>query len=142
MNDEKIILDVKNLTVQFKTPHGIVKAVNDISFDLKKGETLGILGESGSGKTVTIGAITGLLETPPAEIIGILQFLTKRGIKSSGDIGPRCPPALLFTAIIPSAPKDSTFFAYFKSTTSHKTLIPFGLQELITEDGLPKEVII
>ena len=74
MNDEKIILDVKNLTVQFKTPHGIVKAVNDISFDLKKGETLGILGESGSGKTVTIGAITGLLETPPAEVQGNVIF--------------------------------------------------------------------
>ena len=74
MNDHKIILDVKNLTVQFKTPHGIVKAVNDISFGLKKGETLGILGESGSGKTVTIGAITGLLETPPAEIQGNVIF--------------------------------------------------------------------
>ena len=74
MNDQKIILDVRNLTVQFKTPHGIVKAVNDISFDLKKGETLGILGESGSGKTVTIGAITGLLETPPAEIQGNVIF--------------------------------------------------------------------
>ena len=44
LNDQKIILDVKNLTVQFKTPHGVVKAVNNISFDLKKGETLGILG--------------------------------------------------------------------------------------------------
>ena len=74
MNDQKIILDVKNLTVQFKTPHGVVKAVNNISFDLKKGETLGILGESGSGKTVTIGAITGLLETPPAEVQGNVIF--------------------------------------------------------------------
>ena len=74
MNDQKIILDVRNLSVQFKTPHGIIKAVNDISFDLKKGETLGILGESGSGKTVTIGAITGLLETPPAEIQGNIIF--------------------------------------------------------------------
>ena len=74
MKDQKNILDVRNITVQFKTPHGIVKAVNDISFDLKKGETLGILGESGSGKTVTIGAITGLLETPPAEIQGNIIF--------------------------------------------------------------------
>ena len=74
MKDQKIILDVKNLTVQFKTPHGIMRAVNNISFDLKKGETLGILGESGSGKTVTIGAITGLLETPPAEVQGNVIF--------------------------------------------------------------------
>jgi len=77
MNDQRTILDVKNLTVEFKTPHGIVKAVNNISFDLKKGQTLGILGESGSGKTVTIGAITGLLETPPAEIRGDIFFKDK-----------------------------------------------------------------
>ena len=74
MNKQKIILDIKNLTIKFKTPHGIVIAVNDISFDLNKGQTLGILGESGSGKTVTIGAITGLLETPPAEIQGNITF--------------------------------------------------------------------
>lgn len=74
MNDQNSILDIKNLTVQFKTPHGIIKAVNNISFNLKQGQTLGILGESGSGKTVTIGAITGLLETPPAEIRGNITF--------------------------------------------------------------------
>ena len=74
MDDQKIISDVKNLSVQFKTPHGLVKAVNDISFDLKKGETLGILGESGSGKSVTVGAIMGLLEAPPAEIQGNILF--------------------------------------------------------------------
>ena len=74
MSDQNSILDIKNLSVQFKTPHGIIKAVNDISFNLKKGQTLGILGESGSGKTVTIGAITGLLETPPAEIRGNITF--------------------------------------------------------------------
>ncbi len=74
MNKQKIILDIKNLTIKFKTPYGIVIAVNDISFDLNKGQTLGILGESGSGKTVTIGAITGLLETPPAEIQGNITF--------------------------------------------------------------------
>ena len=50
MNDQKIILDVKNLTVQFKTPHGVVKAVNNISFDLKKGETLGYLGQKYYGE--------------------------------------------------------------------------------------------
>jgi len=76
MNEQKIILDVKNLSVQFKTLHGLVKAVNDISFDLKKGETLGILGESGSGKSVTVSAILGLLEMPPAEITGNIYFDT------------------------------------------------------------------
>jgi oligopeptide transport system ATP-binding protein len=60
-NEKKIIIDVKNLSVQFNTPHGLLKAVNDVSFELKEGETLGILGESGSGKSVTVNAIMGLL---------------------------------------------------------------------------------
>lgn len=50
---ENSLLNVKNLTTQFKTEEGYFTAVNDISFDLKKGETIGIVGESGSGKSVT-----------------------------------------------------------------------------------------
>ena len=53
-------IQVKNLTLSFRTQNGKVQAVRDISFDLYKGETLAVVGESGSGKSVTSKAIMGI----------------------------------------------------------------------------------
>jgi len=63
------LLEVKNLRTYFDTEDGMVKAVDGISFQLKRGETLGIVGESGSGKSVTNLSIIRLVPDPPGKII-------------------------------------------------------------------------
>ncbi|MGH9931276.1 MAG: ABC transporter ATP-binding protein, partial [Pyrinomonadaceae bacterium] len=63
------LLEVKNLRTYFDTEDGEVKAVDGISFQLKRGETLGIVGESGSGKSVTNLSIIRLIPTPPGRIV-------------------------------------------------------------------------
>jgi peptide/nickel transport system ATP-binding protein len=65
-----ILLDVKNLVTEFKTENGVVKAVNDVSFQIKKKQVVGIVGESGSGKSVTSLSIMRLIPNPPGKITG------------------------------------------------------------------------
>ncbi|MET9430995.1 MULTISPECIES: ABC transporter ATP-binding protein [unclassified Streptomyces] len=64
------LLEVRDLRVEFRTRDGVAKAVNGVSYAVDAGETLAVLGESGSGKSVTAQAVMGILDTPPARITG------------------------------------------------------------------------
>lgn len=64
------LLEVKDLQTHFFTQDGVVRAVNGISYNLDKGETLGIVGESGSGKSVGVLSLLKLIPTPPGKIVG------------------------------------------------------------------------
>ena len=65
-----MLLEVDQLQVEFRTRDGVAKAINGVSFEVHEGETLAILGESGSGKSVTAQAIMGILDSPPGFITG------------------------------------------------------------------------
>jgi oligopeptide transport system ATP-binding protein len=64
------LLDVRDLHVEFRTREGVAKAVNGVDYSVNAGETLAVLGESGSGKSVTAQAIMGILDTPPGYVTG------------------------------------------------------------------------
>jgi len=66
---KEIVLDVRNLQVEFSTDEKLIKAVDGISFQVNRGQTLGIVGESGSGKSVTSLAVMDLVP-PPGNISG------------------------------------------------------------------------
>jgi oligopeptide transport system ATP-binding protein len=64
----ELLLDVQGLETTFKTSEGTVHAVNGVSFGLKEGETLGVVGESGCGKSVTMLSVLGLIASPPGKL--------------------------------------------------------------------------
>lgn len=73
------ILEVQHLCVQFQTEGRLVNAVDDVSFSLKRGQTLGIVGESGSGKSVTSLSVMRLVPTPPGRIVqGKILFQSQK----------------------------------------------------------------
>ena len=61
-------LQIKNLSVEFRTFDGTVKAINNLNLELEKGKTIGLVGETGAGKTTTALAIMGLIPSPPGVI--------------------------------------------------------------------------
>jgi len=68
MND--VLLSVEELTTAFSTENGLVRVVENVSFEIRRGETTGLVGESGCGKSVTAQTVMRLLPSPPARIVG------------------------------------------------------------------------
>jgi len=80
------LLDVQGLETTFKTSEGTVHAVNGVSFDLREGETLGVVGESGCGKSVTMLSLLGLIPSPPGKVVtGSAKFFNQDLLKMSRD---------------------------------------------------------
>ena len=77
------LLEVRNLTVEFPTRRGVLRAIDDISFAIAPGEILGVVGESGAGKSLTGAAVIGLLE-PPGRIGGGQVLLDGKRIDNLG----------------------------------------------------------
>jgi oligopeptide/dipeptide ABC transporter ATP-binding protein len=63
------VLEIRDLTVEFDTEDGVVRAVTGVSYDLMQGEVLGVIGESGSGKSVSVLTMLGLIPMPPGRIV-------------------------------------------------------------------------
>lgn len=83
--DTPSLLDLRDLVVRFDTDSGVVHAVNGVSFDIRRGEVLGVVGESGSGKSVTAMSLMGLLATPPARIVSGQVWFDGRDLLRLGE---------------------------------------------------------
>src|SRR3954469_22764672 len=73
------VLSVRNLKVEFVTRQRVLRAIDGVSFDIARGEVLGVVGESGAGKSVTGLAVIGLID-PPGRVAGGEIFLSGRRI--------------------------------------------------------------
>ncbi|TVQ20412.1 MAG: ABC transporter ATP-binding protein, partial [Spirochaetaceae bacterium] len=86
----RVLLSVRNLTTTFRTRRGIVRAVDDVSFTIEPEQTLGLVGESGCGKSVTALSIMGLLPSPPGAIdAGSIELRTADGTVDLAGLDPK-----------------------------------------------------
>jgi oligopeptide/dipeptide ABC transporter ATP-binding protein len=84
--DDGPLLEVRDLKVEFRTKDGVAKAVNGVNYAVRAGETLAILGESGSGKSVSAQAVMGILDSPPGFVTGgEILFKGRDLLKLSGE---------------------------------------------------------
>lgn len=88
MSDNKVIVDIRNLDISFKTTAGMVHAIRGINIDLERGETVAIVGESGSGKSVTMKAAMGILAKNATVNSGTINFTFTNddGVEETVDI--------------------------------------------------------
>ena len=70
MSDKKYAVEINDLAVEFRTDDGIVKALNGLDLKIEEGKTLGLVGETGAGKTTTGLSILRLVPSPPGVIVG------------------------------------------------------------------------
>ena len=84
--DSEVLINVKNLTTYFYTEEGVVKAVDGVSFDIFKNEVLGLVGETGCGKSVTALSILRLVRTPGKIVSGSINFLGNNLLELSKEV--------------------------------------------------------
>jgi oligopeptide/dipeptide ABC transporter ATP-binding protein len=141
------LLSVRDLRTQFFTREGVVHAVDGVSFDVAKGRTLGIVGESGCGKTVTALSIMGLIPKPPARVVGgeVLfggRDLTKLSERELEDVRGR-EIAMIFQDSMTSLNPTLTIGTQLTETLRRhfdlsKRAARVRAIELLEEVGLPK----
>ncbi len=81
MDNREVILDIRDLHTKFHTREGVVHAVNGITYQLHAGETLGIVGESGCGKSVSMLSVMNLLDCPPANIEAEAIYFKEKNLR-------------------------------------------------------------
>jgi len=77
MHENRPLLEIKDLSIEFRTFDGVVKAVNHMTFSVPQGKTIGLVGETGAGKTTILHTITGLIAPKSGQILFEGVDLTK-----------------------------------------------------------------